>query len=82
MTQPVKELHVEGMPAEPIPAPLPKPRPKPRPAMKSEEPMQTVRHASRSRMLPERITAGTMRSAVVMSEVLGKPVSLKNTARR
>jgi len=80
IAQTVPELHVEGAPAEPVAPPVKKPRPRPRP--KAEEPVQTVRHTQRSPLIPERINAGALRSAVVMSEVLGKPVSLRNTARR
>ena len=80
IAQTVPELHVEGAPAEPVAPPVKKPRPRPRP--KAEEPVQTVHHTQRSPIIPERINAGTLRSAVVMSEVLGKPVSLRNTARQ
>lgn len=78
--QPVPDMHIEGMPAEPVVAPAPKPAAQKE--LKPMEPVRKVEHTARSRILPKNINADTLRSAVVMSEVLGKPVALKKAARR
>ena len=73
------EMHFEGMPAETAPVPEPKP------VFRIAEPVAEVepeRPATRRRLVPERITADTLRSAFVMSEVLGRPVALRNAARK
>lgn len=82
--QPAKTVQsVEGMPVDFVVAP-PAPRPvkKPRPAQEPEAPMQTMHVRTRSAAIPERLSSASLRSAVIMSEVLGKPVALRNTARR
>ena len=82
--QPAKPVQsVEGMPVDFIvTAPAPRPVKKPRPAQEPEAPMQTMHVRTRSAAIPERLNSANLRSAVIMSEVLGKPVALRNTARR
>ena len=80
IVQTVPDIDIEGLPAEPVLPPAPKPMQ--RPVKKDAVPIQSAHNKSRSRLIPEKINADTLRSAFVMSEVLGKPVALRSAPRR
>lgn len=87
---PVMPLAPEGVPSgegdcdhplhEPVVIPMPKPALKP---VKEAAAIEIERIAThRSSVIPGKVNAAQLRQAVVMSEVLGRPVVLKGAVRR
>ena len=76
----------EGDCDHPLHAPVEVPKPAPRLEARLRKPAPEIAlervAVHSSAVIPGRVTAAQLRQAVVMSEVLGKPVALKGAARR
>lgn len=76
----------EGDCDHPLHAPVEVPKPVPRLVLKPQKSapdMEIERvEVHNSTVVPSRVTAAQLRQAVVMSEVLGKPVAIRRAARR